>query len=152
MQPLYFYAKMLYFTVFIIINHSHVVKCMAENRECLPFIMRTYGIACEQVYSTHWSTRIPCKIFCEARRVTYVWCASEQITCARNYARELCYTWFVRTNAHSHARWIARANKFACKSCHEIRTKLLARVPLLCEWIYIGSHLKRHALRQWQPP
>ena len=28
-----------------------------------------YGTAREQVYSTHWKKRVPCKIFCEARRV-----------------------------------------------------------------------------------
>ena len=102
----------------------------------IPYL--TYGTAREQVYSTHWSTCIPRKIFCEARRVTRVWYASEQITCAHNYARKLCYTRFLRTNTHSHTSWIARSRKFAREFFHAIATcmhSIIMRVNL-----------------QWRPP
>jgi len=67
----------------------------------------------------HWSLR---KIFCEARRVTHVWCTSEQITHARNYACELYCKRFVCTNTHSHARSISRARKFVHELFHAIAT------------------------------
>ena len=44
------------------------------------------------------------RFFCKARKVAHICCTSEQITRARNYARKLCWTRFVRLDMQSHTR------------------------------------------------